>query len=488
MELPGTWQSVRLGDVVDIGSQQVDPASKPDQTFSYVQMEDVAPGQGRLLDVHQVLGSEIGSSKTTFNAGDVVYGRLRPYLRKVFVADRDGIAVTDLIPLRSRGGIEPGFLRDYLLSPFHSQYIGPLMAGIRMPRLRTSDLGDMPLPLPPLNEQRRIVARLQELTTRTKAARAALEAIPPLLDRFRQSVLAAAFRGDLTADWRAKNPDVEPASELLKRIRAERRRRANGKQQGGQDLGTRVVCPAQSNLPDGWTWVHIGELIDPGAPLCYGVVQPGEDHPSGPRLIRVCDLHDSTVRTDQLRSISTNVDTQYRRSRVEAGDILVSVVGTIGRVAVVPHRAAEANIARALARIRLLPGLPPHWLAGFLQSPMMQHWLSQGAREVARKTLNLGTLAEAMVPMAPLAEMKQIVYRLSSWFASTDELDQRAQACNASCTTLHQALLSKAFRGELVPQDPADEPASVLLERIRREREAAGANGQSRRGRKAKQE
>jgi len=385
--------------------------------------------------------------------------------------------------LRPHRGIEIGLLTRLLNTVKWMPYV----SGTTRLKLTQAQLRKVQLPLPPLNEQRRIVARLEELTTRTKAARAALEAIPPLLNRFRQSVLAAAFRGDLTADWRAKNPDVEPASELLKRIRVERRRRANGKQQGGQDLGTRVVCPAQSNLPDGWTWVHIGELIDPGAPLCYGVVQPGEDHPSGPRLIRVCDLHDSTVRTDQLRSISTNVDTQYRRSRVEAGDILVSVVGTIGRVAVVPHRAAEANIARALARIRLLPGLPPHWLAGLLQSPMMQHWLSQGAREVARKTLNLGTLAEAMVPMAPLAEMKQIVYRLSSWFASTDELDQRAQACNASCTTLHQSLLAKAFRGELVPQDPDDEPASVLLERIRREREAAGANGQSRRGRKAKQ-
>ena len=80
-------------------------------------------------------------------------------------------------------------------------------------------------PLPPLNEQRRIVAKLEALLARSRKAREALDAVPALLERFRQSVLAAAFRGDLTADWRAQNPDVEPASKLLERIRAERRRR-----------------------------------------------------------------------------------------------------------------------------------------------------------------------------------------------------------------------------------------------------------------------
>jgi type I restriction enzyme S subunit len=499
MELPGTWQSVRLGDVVDIGSQQVDPASQPSQTFFYVQMEDVAPGQGRLLDIHQVLGDEIGSSKTTFNAGDVVYGRLRPYLRKVFVADRDGIAVTDLIPLRSRGGIEPGFLRDYLLSPFHSKYIGPLMAGIRMPRLRTSDLEVMPLPLPPLNEQRRIVARLEELTARTNAARAALEAIPPLLDRFRQSVLAAAFRGDLTADWRAQNPDVEPASELLKRIHAERRRRweeaelekmrAKGKVPGDDRWKARYVEPegvdaeGLPELPEGWVWIRMGEA---GLWRTGGTPARGVDSYFGGHIpwVKTGDLADGPV----INIEETLTDEGIQNSNAEVcppGTLLVAMYGaTIGKLGMLVEPAATNQACAALLPDDSSP-VRRKFLFWYIYAQRGNlRRLGQGG---AQPNISQALLRDFPAPIPPVQEQLAILKILEALDASSLALEEDASRARQQLTTLHQSLLAKAFRGELVPQDPADEPASVLLERIRKEREAAGANGQSRRGRKAKQ-
>ena len=103
---------------------------------------------------------------------------------------------------------------------FQEQAKGTAQKGVYL-----KTLSQMPFVIAPLSEQRRIVAKIETLQERSRKARAALEAIPPLLEQFRQSVLAAAFRGDLTADWRAQHPDVEPASVLLDRIRAERRRR-----------------------------------------------------------------------------------------------------------------------------------------------------------------------------------------------------------------------------------------------------------------------
>ena len=94
-----------------------------------------------------------------------------------------------------------------------------------MASINQQQIASMPIPLPPLNEQRRIVSTIEQLTARSHKARAALEDVPKLIAQFRQSVLAAAFRGDLTADWREKNPDIEPASELLERIKIDRRKR-----------------------------------------------------------------------------------------------------------------------------------------------------------------------------------------------------------------------------------------------------------------------
>lgn len=119
--------------------------------------------------------------------------------------------------------ISPEYIRYYLLSS--KDYAESLASGSTFKELSGKKTEEIKIPLPPLNEQRRIVSKIEELTAHTKRAREALADVPSLIDQFRQSVLAAAFRGDLTAEWREKNPDVEPASDLLERIRAERRAR-----------------------------------------------------------------------------------------------------------------------------------------------------------------------------------------------------------------------------------------------------------------------
>jgi type I restriction enzyme S subunit len=119
----------------------------------------------------------------------------------------------------------PAFLTKYLTSPKVQRVITAEEYGMTRQALTKQMILDFELPLPPLNEQRRIVEKIEALTARSRKAREALAAIPELLDQFRQSVLAAAFRGDLTADWREQNPDVEPAEALLERIRVERRKR-----------------------------------------------------------------------------------------------------------------------------------------------------------------------------------------------------------------------------------------------------------------------
>ncbi len=302
-----------------------------------------------------------------------------------------------------------------------------------------SNLGRISIPLPPLPEQHRIVERIEALLAKGAKAKAALDTLPALLDRYRQSLLAAAFRGTEVSpmDW------IE-SQEVTGRFPIRR----------------------------GWEWKRLEEIISPDYPLCYGVVQPGEDNSDGTRLIRVCDLTDGRIMADGMRGISAEIDSQFKRSRVKQGDILVSLVGTIGRVAVVPDWPFVANIARALARVSPCKKAFGPMISAWLRTPIMQEWLNRQSREVARKTLNLGDLAKAPIPVPPEADVLELVQVIERNEVRVRELLMLIPSVLQQHTALTQSILAKAFRGELVPQDPADEPASVLLDRIRAERVA----------------
>jgi type I restriction enzyme, S subunit len=161
--------------------------------------------------------------KSIFKKGDLLYGKLRPYLNKVYLAEIDGICSTDIIVFPKSKTILNQYAKYRFLSDDFVRYANANSTGVQHPRVKFESLAEFPILLPPLNEQRRIVSSIEQLTDRSHKARAALEDVPKLIAQFRQSVLAAAFRGDLTADWREKNPDVKPASELLERIKIDRR-------------------------------------------------------------------------------------------------------------------------------------------------------------------------------------------------------------------------------------------------------------------------
>ncbi len=391
------------------------------------------------------------------------------------------------------------YLAAALRSPQLRAQFDAVEFGVAVRRLNVAHVRDLRIPVAPAVEQQRIVAKLDALSARTRRAKDAIDAIPPLLERLRQSVLAAAFRGDLTADWRDKNPDVEPASELLKRIRAERRRRWEEAELA--KMRAKRIVPGDDrwkakyeepgavdgeelpNLPHGWGWASADEATDAARPICYGVVQPGDDPAVGVPLVRVCDLENETIAAGRLRRITHEIDEEYARSRLAGGEVLVSVVGTIGRTAVVSDDLAGANIARAVARLAPT-AVPPAWLCLWLASPEMQTKLTLEAREVARKTLNIDTLRSAAVPLAPAAEMQLAASRAHAALGRIAKLADTVAAGDRRVAELDRSILARAFRGELVPQDPNDEPASVLLDRIRAEREAAAAAGNARAGKK----
>jgi len=389
-----------------------------------------------------------------------------------------------------RGAINPKYIRHYLL---HSkEYAESLASGSTFKELSGKRMATLEFPIPPLNEQERVVARIDELQMQSRRAREVLETIPDLLGQLRQSILAAAFTGYLTKEWRKNYRDIEPASELLKRLRIERRKRweaaeleklkakgltgdkldkAFAKQRKKYKEPVPVDTSDLPELPESWCWSSLSELSSAVKSITYGVLQPGGEVKGGARLVRVYDLQDGGIFAGQLRTVNPKVDSEYARTRLRGGELLVSVVGTIGRLAIVPPEMAGANIARAIARVIPLRSINAYWLFNMLSSPFLQDWLVRGAREVARKTLNIAVLEKTPVPLAPPREMQEILNRIESHTAFETPTRAAVHEAKRNLAQLDQSILSKAFQGELVSQDPNDETTSVLIQRSNKEKD-----------------
>jgi type I restriction enzyme S subunit len=156
---------------------------------------------------------------------------------------------------------------------------------------------------------------------------------------------------------------------------------------------------------------------------------------------------------------------------LQGGELLVNVRGTLGGVAVVPEHLAGYNISREVAMVPILSNIPVTWTAYWVASVTAQTWLTNVSKGVAYTGINLEDLRQLPVPIPPVAEIKVAVETIEKLYFISSQIEQQYNEAKAHLDKLDQSILAKAFRGELVPQDPNDEPASVLLERIRAERE-----------------
>jgi type I restriction enzyme S subunit len=397
---------------------------------------------------------------------------------------------------------DPWYIKQVLASPVVQRHFEGVAHGGTMGVLNAGSLSELELPVPPLNEQRRIVAKLDALTERSRRAKAALDAIPALIEKFKQSVLAAAFRGDLTADWRAAHPDVEPASELLKRIRVERRRRweeaelakltAKGKAPTDDRWKARYEEPEAVDaselpeLPRSWCWARLGELGRGG----LDAVQTGpfgaqlhntEFTEAGVPVIAVGNLTGTGFSDQDLYFVSPEKAQQLSRYDVWAGDVLFARSGaTLGKVCVAPTHVKDWRMTGHILRVRLENSVLLSEIAvlALWGAPSVKAQVESGIRGATRPGYNTTLLENILVPLMPMLEQHQVTARSIALIARLDSVGNENAEHQARLSSLDRSILAKAFRGELVPQDPSDEPASVLLERIRAERAAAdGADG-----------
>jgi type I restriction enzyme S subunit len=362
----------------------------------------------------------------------------------------------------------PELMAYFFQSQMYWQQITENLSGSAQPNCNATKLSSLALPIPPLNEQSRIVAKLEKLLGRVDAAQARLATIPRILKRFRQSVLAAACSGRLTADWRTQNPNGEPTSALLERIRKQRRTSLR--------FGDAEADSNTNDLPESWLVVKIEELTSIQNGRAFPSKQYAQD---GVRLLRPGNL---TV-NGQVEWNDKNTAClpkqwikDYPEFLLGTGELLMNLTAQslkdefLGRVCI-KSDSVPALLNQRIARFvnQGSDDLRPY-LFIYFKSPQFRSYVN---------TLDTGSLIRHMhskqvlshvAPLPPLAEQQEIVRRVEALFKTVDALEARYRKAQAHVDKLTQSLLAKAFRGELVPQDLSDEPASVLLERIRMER------------------
>lgn len=359
--------------------------------------------------------------------------------------------------LRALSDLTSNLYLKYFLDQFDfHEYVN----GTTRLKLTQGSMNEIPVKLPPLNEQRRIVAKVEKLLSRVDAAQARLDEIPRILKRFRQSVLAAACSGQLTADWREQNLNIEPAS-----------------RRWGLTLSP-IHNEDYPDLPDTWiyrTLDNISLRVSVGhvGPTSQFYCEPDE----GITFLRSQNVRPMQLNLDGVAYITKNFNRSLKKSQLKPGDLLIVRVGANrGDTCIVPSGIGEMNCANVIFA-RPLDNISDY-LNIYFQTPFCQKTLEDLTTGSAQGVINTKVVAEVPVPIPPLEEQQEITLRVEALFKTADALETRYRTAKAHVDKLTQSILARAFRGELVTTEAelarregrAYEPASVLLERIRQER------------------
>jgi type I restriction enzyme S subunit len=501
-KLPKGWVKTTLGEIAQPSRERALPAEVPH--MRYVGLEHIQPHTMKLLGHGQA--SEVRSSSVRFSYGDVLYGKMRPYLNKIWVAEFDGICSAEFLVFPKCDGLNNWFLALRLNAEDFVTYANGQVSGER-PRVDFEALSHFPILLPPAAEQERIVAKLNAALERIHRAEAATRRAMDRLQRYRGAVLRVAVTSELTREWRKTHTLDETGVQLLqlllkaRRARWEedelKRLREAGKLPKDDKWKARYREPIEADttdlpkLPRDWTWASVDQMaaheprsITDGP---FGSnLKSSHYTSSGPRVIRLQNIGDG-VFVDEKAHISRKHYESLKDYAINEGDLVIRALGIPA-----PRACKIPDIGPAIVKadcIRLKVAnefIATDYVLLALNSPPTQDRTEKKIHGIGRPRLNLGEIKAIAIPLPPLIEQREIVREVERRLAAADRLAATLDRQLDRARATRQSLLRETFAGKLVPQNPNDEPAPGLLDRIRVAREADSKKPKAKRMSKTK--
>jgi type I restriction enzyme S subunit len=484
-EISKGWKWIKMEDIAEINPRFDIARMVKDTEVSFLPMRCVEEITGH-IDLSEIRHlSEVMKGYTSFIEGDLLFAKITPCMEngKIAIAHglKNGVGF---------GSTEFHVIRLYELLPRKFFFFFLIQEGIRKEaqrnmtgsagqlRVPANYIKQLHVPLLPLPEQHRIVAKIEELFTRLGAGVEALKKVKAQLKRYRQAVLKYAFEGKLTQEWREANKDkLEPASVLLERIKEERRKGLGGKFKELPPVDTANL----PDLPQGWIWTRIGEVSQK---IQYGTSEKAGDDSTGIPVIRMGNIFEGKIVFDNLKYFDKEWP-QLNDFLLKDGDVLFNRTNSmelVGKTAVYKKNYPEAIFASYLIRVGVNKDFNnPNLLSFFINSFYGRKYInSVVSQQVGQANVNGSKLSLMPIPLPSSIEQKTIVEEIENRFSMADEVEKIAEQTLKQSERLRQSILKTAFEGNLVPQDPADEPAEKLLERIKNEKLTQAKEGKMR--------
>jgi type I restriction enzyme S subunit len=506
-ELPTNWIWTTLGEIVEV-IRGASPRPKGDPRFfggsiPWIMISDISKEKGKYISTTRDTVTESGA-------------KLSRYLKvgTLILSNSGTVCVPKILAVN--GCIHDGFVAFpnltedleilylyYFFEKIRQKIIQENRQGITQVNLNTDIVRNITIPLPPLAEQHRIVAKIEELFSELDAGVELLKKLKAKLKRYRQSVLKAAVEGKLTKDWReAHQGELEPASVLLERILKERHQKweaqqlaqmkAKGKTPKDDSWKLKYkepVAPDTSDLPElpeGWVWTNIEIIGEVSGGLTKNSKR--DKFPLKMPYLRVANVYADSLQLDDVKQIGIN-QAEIDRVLLEKGDLLVvegnGSIDQIGRVALWDGSISPCLHQNHLIKVRFKPIEIAKYILLWLLSVDGRKQITRVASSTSGlHTLSLSKVAVLPVPLPPLTEQPKIVEAVERFLSVIDELEKVINQNIKRAEKLRQSILNKAFEGKLVSQDLTDEPADKLLERIKAEKAKREAEAKAKKKRK----
>jgi len=478
-ELPQGWRECALEDI------------SSDISYGYTAKSNPVTGDARMLRITDIQDNKVDwplvpfceisdsdKEKYLLRKWDLVFARTGATVGKSFLIRDDApnsVFASYLIRVRSADNEMASYLSRFFDSQAYWRQITEFSAGIGQPNVNGSKLKSLRVPIAPLPEQKRIADKLDAVLARVDACRDRLDRIPAILKRFRQSVLAAAISGKLTEEWRGENgkfikswlstipDDGVPLPDKYNRL-------------GKIAFKLTKVEHSAGELPNAWSLLTIADLYKSHALIDFADGNHGGMYPRKEDFTGDGALFLTATQIGENWEIDIHACPRLRNDKAQQlvkgwakkNDVLLTHNATVGRVALLEYGEEDVLLGTSVTFYRFNEKfVSPNFARILFSSPFFQDQLQIEMSQTTRNQVPITKQVSLNFICPPIEEQTEIVRRVESLFAFANRLEARYTAARAQVEKLTPATLAKAFRGELVPQDPNDKPASELLERIK---------------------